>query len=69
MPITGKEAILKANLEAAIAAAVASECGSAPLTPNCIDGLSKGIADAIIPFLVANILVSTHVAGGTAQIT
>ncbi len=58
MPITGMEAALQAQLVAAIHAGIAAECGASPMTPNCIDGLAKGIADAIIPFLVANLQVN-----------
>jgi hypothetical protein len=58
MPITGMESTLKSQLVAAIQAGIAAECGYAVMTPNCINGLAKGIADAIIPFLVANIQVN-----------
>lgn len=58
MPITGQEATLKAALVAAIQAGIAAECGYAVMTPNCINGLAKGIADALIPFLTANTLVN-----------
>jgi len=56
--ITGQEGALKAALIAAIQAGIAAECGYVVTTPNCIDGLAKGIADALIPFLVANVEVN-----------
>ena len=55
--LTGTEAVLEAALIAAIQAGVLARCGLTPLTPNCIDGLSRGIADAIIPHLVTNTVV------------
>lgn len=58
MPITGLEDTLKAQLISAIQAGIAAECGYSVMTPNCINGLAKGIADAIIPFLVNNIQVN-----------
>lgn len=58
MPITGQESALKAALISSIQAGIAAACGYSVMTPNCIDGLAKGIADAIIPFLVANIQVN-----------
>lgn len=59
MPITGLEDTLKSQLISAIEAGIAAECGSAVMTPNCIAGLAKGIADAIIPFLTANLQVDS----------
>jgi len=58
MPITGQEGTLKASLIANIEAAIAANCGYTVMTPRCIDGLAEGIANAIIPFLVANVQVN-----------
>lgn len=58
MPITGKELDLKADLITEIEAAIATNCGASPMAPNCISGLAEGIANAIIPFLVANTQVN-----------
>ena len=58
MPITGMENTLKSQLIAAITAGIAAECGYTVMTPHCINGLAKGIADAIIPFLTANLQVN-----------
>lgn len=57
--ITGQEAALKALLKTEIEAAVTANCGAAPLPPNCIIGLAEGIANALIPFLVTNIVVNS----------
>lgn len=62
--ITGQEATLKAMLISAITAGIAAECGYTVMTPNCINGLAKGIADAIIPFLVANTKVNSTTVPG-----
>lgn len=58
MPLTGTESILSAALEASMEAEIFSSCGFLPISPKCIDGISSGISLAIIPHLVANILVS-----------
>ena len=58
MPITGQESTLKALLVSEIESAIAANCGYSVMTPRCIDGLAEGIANAIIPFLVANIQVN-----------
>ena len=58
MPLTGTETTLTASLQASIEAEIASLCGSAPVDPNCIEGLASGIAKAIIPHLVSNIQVN-----------
>lgn len=63
--ITGQEATLKAMLISAITAGIAAECGYTVMTPNCINGLAKGIADAIIPFLVANVQVNSTTVPGS----
>jgi hypothetical protein len=68
MPITGLESTLEALLVNTIKAGIAARCGVSPLTPNCIDGLAKGIADAIIPFLVANVQVNTTTVPGAGLI-
>lgn len=57
MAILGQEAILEAALTAQIQAEIAAKSGTAPTTPNAIDGLSSGIAKALIPFLVSNMEV------------
>lgn len=66
--ITGQESTLKAMLISAITAGIAAECGYTVMTPNCINGLAKGIADAIIPFLVANTQVNTTTVPGAGLI-
>lgn len=58
MPITGLEGTLKASLISNIEASIAANCGYVVMTPRCISGLAEGIANAIIPFLVANIQVN-----------
>jgi len=58
MPITGLESTYKGLLITQIEAGILAECGYAVADPNCIDGLAKGIADATIPFLVANTMVN-----------
>ena len=67
MAILGKENdlanALAPQIEAQIINYITIECGVAPIQPNCIDGLAKGIAFGIAPtliaFLVANIEVKT----------
>jgi len=59
MPITGQESVLTASLTSAITAAVEAKFGGLIGTPEYIDALSQGIANAIIPFLVANTVVNT----------
>ncbi len=76
MGLTGSEAVLKSSLIAAIQAGILADCGASPIAPNCINGLSQGIADAIIPHLTSNVQVDPgqttivtvlpHVPGGAA---
>jgi hypothetical protein len=70
MPLAGTEALLAAALEGSIESEIAAACGQSPVQPHCIDGLSLGIAKAIIPHIVSNALVTTAVAphppGGAA---
>ena len=68
MPITGQEAVLKASLITEIESAIASNCGYTVMTPRCIDGLAEGIANAIIPFLVAYTQVNTTTVPGSGLI-
>jgi hypothetical protein len=63
MPITGQESALTSALTSAITAAIESKLGNAVMTPEYIDALSQGIANAIIPFLVSNVLVTPLAAG------
>ena len=71
MALTGKETDLKAALVAAITTAI-TNAGNPPIAPNQIETLSEGIANALIPFLVANTAVATtvtvlpHPPGGAA---
>lgn len=57
MAILGQEAVLESSMTAFIQSEILAKCGSAPISPNCIDGLSSGISKALIPFLIANIEV------------
>lgn len=52
------ENTLKASLITAIEAGILAQTGQAPTAPNLISGLSAGIANAAIPFLTANLLVT-----------
>ena len=58
MPITGQEAALTSVLNSAIVAAVEAQYGGAVRPPEYINALSQGIANALIPFLVANTTVN-----------
>lgn len=66
--ITGQEGLLRSMLISSITAAIAVECGYTVMTPNCINGLAKGIADAIIPFLVTNTKVNSTTVPGAGLI-
>lgn len=57
--ITGQEGLLTSELNAAIIAAVEAQYGRPIGTPEYINALSQGIANALIPFLVANTQVNT----------
>lgn len=57
MPITGQESALTSALTTAITAAIEAKFGGSVGTPEYIDALSQGIANAIIPFLVTNVEV------------
>lgn len=59
MPITGLESTLTSELITTITAAIETKYGHSIGTPEYIDALSAGIANAIIPFLVANTQVNT----------
>ena len=54
MPITGQESTLAAALTTEIKAAVSAQFGGPIGTPEYIEAVSMGIANALIPFLVAN---------------
>jgi hypothetical protein len=62
------ENTLKASYISEITAAIEAESGLTIGTPNHISGLSAGLANAIIPFLVSNAQVNT-VDTGTATVT
>lgn len=59
MPISGLESTLASELTSAITAAIEAKYGHTIRSPEYIDALSAGIANAIIPFLVANTQVNT----------
>jgi len=59
--LTGTENTLKALIDTDIKAAVLSNTGNPVATPNAIDSLAEGIANAIIPHYVSN----TQVLPGT----
>lgn len=73
MPISGNESALASALTSAITAAVEAKYGGSIGTPEYIDALSTGIANAIIPFLVTNTEVTPGqtgtVSGETCEIT
>lgn len=52
--ITGQEGALTSALTSAITAALEAKFGGSIGTPEYVDALSAGIANALIPFLVAN---------------
>jgi len=56
--ITGQEGALTSALNSAIIAAIEAQYGGSIMTPEYINALSAGIANAIIPFLVANVTVN-----------
>lgn len=58
MPITGQEATLTSALNSAIIAACEAQFGGTIGSPEYINALSQGIANALIPFLVANTQVN-----------
>ena len=64
MPITGMETVLAAQLEAMITAETIA-AGNAPPDPKSVKGLANGIAKAIIPFLVTNVMVNPGIATAT----
>lgn len=63
MAITGQESALKSALTAAITAAIQTKLGSSVQSPQYIDALSEGIANALIPFLTSNVTVNPIAAG------
>lgn len=58
MPISGNESVLTSALNSAIIAAIEAQYGGSIRTPEYINALSAGIANAIIPFLVNNTQVN-----------
>ncbi len=52
------ENTLKALIISDIDAAILAATGSSPATPNGISPMAAGIANAVIPFLTANALVT-----------
>ena len=52
--LTGTENTLKALIDTEIKAAVLSNTGNPVASPNAIDSLSEGVANAIIPHLISN---------------
>jgi len=67
--LTGTESLLAAAMEGSIESEIAIACGATPIAPKCIDGLTLGIAKALIPHLVTNIQIpagqTTTSAGAT----
>lgn len=59
MPITGLESTLTSELISTITSAIEAKYGHVIREPEYIDALAAGIANAIIPFLVANTQVNT----------
>lgn len=57
MPITGQETTLESLLITQIETAITISTGSAPVDPNNIADIAKGISIAIISFLVTNITI------------
>lgn len=56
--ITGNEAALTSALTSAITSALEAQYGGPIGVPNYVPALSAGIANALIPFLVANTQVN-----------
>jgi hypothetical protein len=54
MPITGQESTLASAMTSAIKAAVEAQSGQTTQSPEYIEALCTGIANALIPFLVLN---------------
>ena len=63
MPITGQETTLASALTSAIKTAIEAQSGQTIQSPEYIEGLCTGIANALIPFLVANTTVNPGQAG------
>jgi hypothetical protein len=57
--ITGQESELASALTSAITSALEAQYGGPIGVPNYVPALSAGIANALIPFLVANTQVNT----------
>lgn len=66
MPITGKESTLTSALNSAIIASIEAQFSGSIGTPEYINALSAGIANALIQFLVSNVEVN---AGQTVPAT
>lgn len=54
MPITGQESALASALTSAIITSLENKFGGPIRDPEYVDALCAGIANALIPFLVAN---------------
>ena len=65
MPLTGTENTLSALIQTEIKAAILANTGNAAATPNGLDSIGDGIANAVIPHFVAN----TSVLPGTFTAT
>jgi len=65
MPLTGQETVLSASLKTSIVAEL-SKLGNAAFDPKSVEALSTGIANALLPFLVANIQVSPGIVVATS---
>ena len=52
--LTGTENTLAALIETDIRAAILANTGNPAATPNALNSLSQGIANAIIPHIVSN---------------
>lgn len=59
MPITGQESALASQMRETIRIAIEAQFGGSIRDPEYILALTTGIANALIPFLVANTQVNT----------
>ena len=69
--VTGTENTLKALIDTEIKAAILVNTGTAAASPNALDSISEGIANAIIPHFVGNadILPGTFAVSGSGPVT
>lgn len=70
MSLTGSENTLKATLITEIENAILANTGFPVATPNAINSLAEGLANAVIPHFITNTIVTTavapHTPGGSA---